>query len=108
MGLPLVVESHLYITFKARFSSEGDATPQHHTASTKKSYAIGAAISIVFSTSSPHFDPTIQLIGLITEHNVPPHVSVHVLLTPAQTGLTVKGSHGRTPGSPMRVEIGCV
>ncbi|XP_078274143.1 mitochondrial import inner membrane translocase subunit tim16 isoform X1 [Rhinoraja longicauda] len=35
-------------------------------------------------------------------------VPVHVLPTPAQTGLTVKGSHGRPPGSPMRPEIGCV
>ncbi|GLD72611.1 myelin-oligodendrocyte glycoprotein-like isoform X1 [Lates japonicus] len=45
---------------------------------------IGAAIIIAFSASSPHFDPTIQL------------------------GLVVKGSHGRPPGSPMRLEIGCV
>ena len=46
----------------------------------------------------------------IAEHNVPPHVQVpvHVLPTPAQTGLTVKGSHGSPPGSPMRPEIGCV
>ncbi|XP_042252035.1 uncharacterized protein LOC121886173 [Thunnus maccoyii] len=35
-------------------------------------------------------------------------VPVHVLPTPAQTGLTVKGSHGRPPGSHMRPEIGCV
>ncbi|XP_044198127.1 myelin-oligodendrocyte glycoprotein-like isoform X2 [Thunnus albacares] len=35
-------------------------------------------------------------------------VPVHVLPTPVQTSLTVKGSHGRPPGSPMRSEIGCV
>ena len=46
---------------KPCFSSEGDATPHHHTASTKRCYSIGAAISIAFSASSPHFDPTIQL-----------------------------------------------
>lgn len=31
--------------------SEGDAIPYHHTASTKRCYAIGAAISIAFSAS---------------------------------------------------------
>ena len=46
---------------KPSFSSEGDATPHHHTASTKICHSIGAAISIAFSASSPHFDPMIQL-----------------------------------------------
>lgn len=34
--------------------------------------------------------------GLITEHNVPPHVQVPVYMmpTPLQTGLTVKGIYG--------------
>ncbi|XP_051239305.1 uncharacterized protein LOC127353784 [Dicentrarchus labrax] len=32
-------------------------TLTHHTASTKRCYSIGAAISIAFSASSPHFDP---------------------------------------------------
>ena len=74
-----------------------------YTASTKRCYSV--AISIAFSVSSPHFDPTIKLpwaeSGFITEHNVLPHVQVpvHVLPTPAQTGLMMKGSHGRPPGS---------
>ncbi|KAL6490631.1 hypothetical protein MHYP_G00009760 [Metynnis hypsauchen] len=99
---------------KPCFSSEGDAAPHNHTASTKRCYSIGAAISIAFSVSSPHFDPMIQLpkaeSGLINEHNVPPHVQVpvHVLPTPAQMGLEVKGSHGRPPGSQIRSEIGCL
>lgn len=41
MGLLLVAECHLNIEIasndgKIPFSSEGDATPNHHTASTKK------------------------------------------------------------------------
>ncbi|KAL6460179.1 hypothetical protein MHYP_G00319380 [Metynnis hypsauchen] len=97
---------------KPRFSSGGDADPHHHTASTKRCYSIGAGISTAFVAFSPHFASTIQLLeaesGLITEHNIPLHVQVplHMLPTPAQTGLTVKGSHGRPPGSPMRLEIG--
>ncbi|XP_072534752.1 uncharacterized protein [Salminus brasiliensis] len=37
----------------------------------------------------------------MAEDNIPPHVQVpvHMLQTPAQTGLMVKGSHGRPPGS---------
>lgn len=40
--------------------------------------------------------------------NVPPHfqVPVHMLLTPTmQTGLTVKGSHGRPPGGLIRLAV---
>ena len=44
-----------------RFSSEGDAASHHNTTSTKRRYSIGAAVSIAFSASSPHIDPTIQM-----------------------------------------------
>ena len=46
---------------ESRFSSEGDAGQHHHTASTRRRYSIGAAISTVFSTSSPHIELTIQM-----------------------------------------------
>jgi len=46
---------------------------------TKRCHLIGATISIAFFTSSPYFDPAIQLPqtepGLITEHDTAPHGS---------------------------------
>ncbi|GLD62565.1 G protein-coupled receptor, class C, group 5, member Bb [Lates japonicus] len=95
---------------KPRFSSDGDAAPHHQNASTRRCYSIDAAISIAFSASSPHFDSMIQ--NLDSSLNVTfLHMfefQMHLLPTAVQTGLTVKGSHGRPPGSPMRLEIGCM
>lgn len=67
------------------------------------------AVTILVKQSA-HFDPTVQLprieFGLITD-NVPPDVQIpgHILLTQVQTGLMVKGSHGRLPGSPAILNI---
>ena len=68
MGLPLVAESHLRIVlnwdclqwWQTSFFQGGRCwtTP---FASTKRWFSISEAISIVFSTSSPPFDPKIQL-----------------------------------------------
>ena len=63
---------------KPSFSSEDDAAPHHPTASAKKRYSIGATLTKVLSTSSPHFDAMTQMPevepGLTAEHNVSPHV----------------------------------
>ena len=42
---------------KPCFSGDGDAAPPHHTASTKRCYSIGAAITNGSPMSSPHLDP---------------------------------------------------
>lgn len=46
---------------KPCFSSEGDAAPNHHTASNKSCFTSSAAMGIARCMSSPHFDPTVQL-----------------------------------------------
>lgn len=73
MGLPLVAVvgwSLISISLcfemtsnddKSCFSSDGDATPHHHTTSTKRCYSVGAAISIALYILPPHFDPAMQL-----------------------------------------------
>lgn len=45
--------------------------------------------------------------GLIAGYDIPPHVQVqvHMLLTPAETSLMVKCSHGRPPGSARRPDF---
>ncbi|KAL6462576.1 hypothetical protein MHYP_G00289980 [Metynnis hypsauchen] len=84
MGLPLVAEFHLDIFYALRL-------PPMMT-------------SLVF----PVREMLPNTITLLPPKDVTLSVPVHVLLTPAQMGLMVKGSHGRPPGSPMRPEIGCV
>ena len=46
---------------KLYFACERDTAPHHDTAPIEKCHAICAAICIAFSTSSPYFDPAIQL-----------------------------------------------
>lgn len=112
-GLPLVAESHINIFCianassdeKPRFSSEGDASISHQTASTKSYQSIGAANIIVFSALSPHFWPDFLL--RMAEQNVLHIFRFQMLPTLAYTILTVEGSHDRSPGSPINWRCLC-
>lgn len=82
------LRSHPIITC---LSSEVDVTPPSHCLHSVLSF---------FSTIWPN----VQLPQNLDTVQVP----VHMLPTPAQTGLTVKGSDGRPTGTPMSPETGYV
>jgi len=51
------------------FSSDGEAAWHHHTASTKRCYSIGAAVSRAFYPSSPHWPYDLTSIDRIWTHH---------------------------------------
>lgn len=80
------------------FFQWGRCCRHRHTASTKSCDPVVAAVGTAFSTLWTYDPAAVGRTELITEHNVAPHVQVstYMLPTAAQTGLTVKGSEGRT------------
>lgn len=88
---------------KLHFPSEGEAD----TITLPPPKEVTLSVQQSSKRSHPHLDPTIQEPELIAEHNVPPpvHIPVEMFQHQVLNGLMLKGSHGRPPGSPMRLEI---
>lgn len=95
--------------WQSLFSSESAAAPHHHTAPSKD-----VSLSVPQSEKrAPRLLHTLTLRSKCCRQNLDSSLNItflHMvrLPTPAQTGLRMKGSHGRPPDSPMRPEIGCV